>query len=261
VLSGILRALGLLSNGDVCIRFSDMKTFDPAHFTDLRKAERTFFWFAVRRKWILDVLRKNAAAGSKVLEIGCGTGNVISYLSQNGYVGTGCELHNEAICQSWPGCTIIQGNATELPFQNAAFDVVALLDVLEHFENETPVISEALRVLAPNGFLLLTVPAHPELWSYHDNAACHKRRYTKKSLATLFESNTLRLISLDYMFMSLYWPMKLLRSDNADTKNPFTINRTLNFMLKIVFNMERKLSAIFPLPIGTSLIAVVRKIV
>ena len=144
------------------------ETFDPVFFKDLKKAETSHFWFVIRRKWILDSMRSLASATSNVLEIGCGTGNVSSFLASHGYNVVGCEYYMEALDKAWPGFDKVQGSAIDLPFTNNSFDIVSLFDVIEHFDSEAPLLKEARRVLRENGLLLITVPARDELWSHMD---------------------------------------------------------------------------------------------
>ena len=70
------------------------------------------------------------------------------------------------------------GSATALPFRDEAFEVVAAFDVVEHCEDEALAMAELVRVLAPGGRLLLSVPAYQWAWSDHDVRAGHHRRYT-----------------------------------------------------------------------------------
>lgn len=86
----------------------------------------------------------------------------------------------------------------------------------------------------------------------------HKRRYTKKMLIHVFMGVNLSPLLMEYMFMTLYLPMKYTR--NKDWKNdPFSINPLVNTLLKGLFDVERFTSKYLSLPIGTSLIAVAQK--
>lgn len=234
-------------------------TFDPSFFEKLKRVEENHFWFRVRRKWIYDRIRKFYPPPAGVLEVGCGTGNVSSFLAEKGYAVTGCEIYDEAIQLSWPGFRKIQGDIHELPFEDNSFEILGLFDVIEHCQDDVAVLRESIRVVKKEGLIVLTVPAWNELWSGFDEIACHKRRYTKEMLKLLFSEANLRPLSIEYMFMSLYLPMKYIRSESRKDNDPFKINRLVNTLLKGLFDMERIISKRLPLPIGTSLIAVARK--
>ncbi len=168
----------------------------------------------------------------------------------------GCEFYDKAIGLAWPGFKIVQGDATHLPFDNTMFDIVGLFDVIEHFEDDIILLKEAKRVTKTNGIIAVTVPARDELWSDYDVKSFHKRRYTKERLTNVLFKSGLNILLMEYMFMSLYLPMKYIRKRKAG--DPFKINKYVNVLLKGYFDLERKLSNLF-LPIGTSLIAICRK--
>ncbi len=84
---------------------------------------------------------------SKLIEVGCGTGNVSSFLAEKEYLVTGCEYYREAIDMAWPGFLKVQGDGKNLPFSDSTFDIVGLFDVIEHFEADISLIKEAKRVV------------------------------------------------------------------------------------------------------------------
>jgi SAM-dependent methyltransferase len=235
------------------------KTFDPAFFLSLKNAEAGYFWFRVRRQWIADCLLRHIISPANILEIGCGTGNVSSYLATRGYEVTGCEFYKYALDVSWPGFNKVRGDALILPFGDNTFDIVGLFDVIEHFDNDRAVLREAYRVLKKGGFLVVTVPARSELWSNVDEISFHKRRYTKGNLTSILTAEAFLLLSVEYMFMMLYLPMKLLRGKKDEVSDHFKISKAINSLMTIYFECERVISRFVKLPIGTSLIAIAKK--
>lgn len=237
----------------------EIDTFNPTAFQRLKKAEQDYFWFNVRRKWILDVIKTFISPPARFLEVGCGTGNVSNYLTQKGYLVTGCEFYPEAINIAWKGFPIVHGDANNLPFKDNRYDIVGLFDVIEHFEDDISILKEAIRVVKQRGIVVITVPASEELWSSVDDRSLHKRRYTKERLLKIFSELGLNTLLIQYMFMSLYMPMKYLRRKEKEPDNHFRINRIVNTLLKGIFNMERIASRTVPLPTGTSLIGIGQK--
>lgn len=238
---------------------NNKSTFPPAYFENLKKAEEKHFWFEVRRKWIYDSIKKFVLPPAQALEVGCGTGNISSFLSSKGYLVTGCELYREALDMAWPGFIKVQSDSNSLPFRDNSFDIVGLFDVLEHFEDETAPIKEALRVVRKGGIIAVTVPARTELWSQADELSLHKRRYTKKGLQRVLSETKLCPLLLKYIFMSLYIPTKYVRAHGYKESYHFGFSRLVNTLIRGIFDVERIVSKVLTLPLGTSLIAVARK--
>lgn len=234
-------------------------TYDPRFFEGLRKAEKNHFWFQIRRKWIFDKVKNFIPPPAKILEIGCGAGNVSSFLAQSGYVVIGCEFYPEAVEKSWPGFQMVRGDTKDLPFQDNSFDIVGLFDVIEHVQDDIASLKEAARVVRKGGIIAVTAPAREELWSWVDEISFHKRRYTKRMLNRVLLKAGLYSLLTEYMFMSLYIPMRYIRRENKKINDHFKISGFLNILLKGIFNVERLISKGLPLPIGTSLIAVAQK--
>ena len=235
------------------------KTFDCCEFERLKKAEAEHFFFHIRRKWIRDRIRRFIPPPAHVLEVGCGTGCVSNFLSQEGYVVTGCECHLQGLDLAWPGFLKVQGDANRLPFKCKSMDVVGFFDVIEHFQDEVALLKEANRVIKERGIVVITVPARKELWSRFDEHCFHKRRYTKEKLeSVLLEARLIPLLT-EYMFMSLYPPMKYIRGKGSNVHDPYVIDTLLNAVAKGLFEIERCISTFMPLPLGTSLITVAKK--
>lgn len=151
----------------------------------MRLVEDEHFWFGATRRVIFEVLER--ALGSRLktshlLDLGCGTGYTLAHLPR-GIRATGVDFSGAALAYArerlGPESTIdlVRGSAYALPFANGAFDALLALDVLEHLDRDFDAALEMRRVLAPGGVALVTVPAFAELWSAHDEALDHKRRY------------------------------------------------------------------------------------
>jgi SAM-dependent methyltransferase len=148
-------------------------------------------------------------------------------------------------------------------FKRNGYDLIALLDVLEHVPDDLASLRAIHMRLRPGGALLLTVPANPWMWSAHDAAHHHFRRYTRKQLEELFLRSGLEVQLLSY-FNTLLFPLvaaarivgKITRRESADDKLP---SAPVNAVLNSVFGLEAALLGRLPMPFGVSLVAVVRR--
>jgi SAM-dependent methyltransferase len=160
----------------------------------------------------------------------------------------------------------VQGDVMALPFRQH-FDAVGLFDVMEHLEEERPVLEAAHRVLRPGGLLLVTVPANESLWSYFDVLACHKRRYGKEQLRERLVDAGFEIQFLSY-YMAVTFPILLMwrrlartlasasaQSGAADLR----VYPIANELLFWVLSIKRHVLLWRGLPFGTSLIAVARR--
>jgi len=154
--------------------------------------EDNHWWFASRTRAILALLDKYAGPGKngrRVLDVGAGAGNMMHNLAQYGDEIVGLEYNPKPIpVAKERGWDVRQGDATDMPFEDASFDIVALLDTVEHIPDETAVFNETYRVTKPGGAMVVTVPAFMWLWSNNDVINLHQRRYTAPELKQKLEA-------------------------------------------------------------------------
>lgn len=257
-----------------------VKSYDPQWFSQLFAVEDRHFWFRSRNQLISRIVRRLAEtlpSQMRAIEVGCGTGNVLRHLehalSANAFV-VGMDLYFTGLryAKQRVQCQLIEGDMHRPPFSKQ-FHLVGMFDVLEHLPNDHLVLSDLHKMIAPDGVLLLTVPAHMSLWSYFDESAHHVRRYSTRELRDKLHAAGYVVEFVSQYMMSTY-PMVWLRrkfagrnhktGDSADAQllaeQELTIVPILNEVLTVILSLEaRWISAGRHLPLGTSLIAVARK--
>jgi SAM-dependent methyltransferase len=162
---------------------------DPAAFERLACCEGGNYWFVPRRRLIKNLLTRYFPDAEYMMEIGCGTGFVLSGIADlkpwRRLVGS--ELHPAGLAFACSRlgrrAEFIQMDARAIPVLGA-FDVIGAFDVLEHIEDDEAVLAAMYRALRVKGGVLLTVPQHPWLWSSNDERALHIRRYRWGELET-----------------------------------------------------------------------------
>jgi SAM-dependent methyltransferase len=156
---------------------------------EIRKSaalEQRHWWYAGRRAVVRERVR--GIRPGRGLDVGAGSGGNTQVLADLGWSMTALE-HSPAaagLARS-RGLDVVRGDATALPFADASFDLVMSTDVWEHIEDDGAVAREAFRVCRPGGRLLVAVPAGMDLWSAHDVALGHARRYEREQLVGLVE--------------------------------------------------------------------------
>jgi SAM-dependent methyltransferase len=149
----------------------------------MHELEARHWWFRAKRRMVFALLERWGRAGGRALDVGCGTGITLLELPSR-FRGLGLDPAAEAValCRERGLSELVRGSATDIPLPAGAADVVLALDIVEHIEDDRAALREIARVLSPSGVAVLTVPAFPFLWSAHDEALHHKRRYTRRLL-------------------------------------------------------------------------------
>ena len=225
------------------------------------------WWFVARRDILERLIERviQPPKDARILEIGCGTGHNLSMLSKFGCVeATEMDATARSLASKRLGRAVTDAALPNLSaWPTDHFDLVALLDVLEHVPDDRSALAAIYERLKPGGKLLVTVPANKWMWSAHDVAHHHHRRYAKDELRRVAREFGFE-VDLLSPFNSLLFPLiagvraagKLTGRETADDAMP---RRPVNAVLKAVFGLESGLIGRVPLPFGVSLVAILRR--
>jgi SAM-dependent methyltransferase len=236
-------------------------------YDQMAELDSRHWWFTARHRILEGVIERivKPPGDARILELGAGTGHNLSMLARFGRVEAS-ELDPGArkLASERLGQPVVEAALPDLSmFPAGAYDLIALLDVLEHVPDDRNSLVAIKDRLKPGGALLLTVPINPWMWSAHDVAHHHHRRYRKHEIRKLAEyaGYDIELLS---PFNSLLFPPiaavrlvgKLAGKDDSDDAMPSApVNKALDF----IFGLERELVGRVPLPFGVSLVAVLRR--
>lgn len=235
-------------------------------YKDLYNFEDKHWWHISKRDICLKLISQYTNGKKlKMLDIGCGTGkNVESFNSQGECWGVDYSRRALQFCRKRKLKNVVQGSAEKLPFPSHSFEVVSLLDVLEHVDEEKT-LQEAYRVLKNNGLMIITVPAFSWLWSEWDVVLHHKRRYSLPSLKQILKTHQFEVKKISYLYSFLVIPVFLIRSIKSrflkyEYASDFKLgSKLVNRIFLWISRLESKLMLTTGLPFGTSLICVAQK--
>ena len=239
--------------------------------------EDKHWWFASRTRAILGYLDRYMGPGTnrRILDVGCGAGNMAHHLAHYGQV-TGVDTNSRPLeVARQRGLQVQEGSADDLPFDDNTFDLVTLLDVVEHVPNEHGVFGECYRVLKPGGKLMVTVPALMWLWSNNDVINAHQRRYTRGELNQKLMHHGFKVLQSSYnnfFVFPLAAGLILARRGRAEPElasphfddDAYQVEMEptpgpLNMVLDGVGRVEARLIRGASLPIGTSVLCIAER--
>jgi len=260
---------------------SDYYIFNSTHkdpgfkqeiFEKYYEFEASNFWFRARNVLINWAIEKYFPKANNFLEIGCGTGFVLSGINIKfpGIKVTGSDISGKGLSfaarRVSENVDLMQFDAQSIPFENE-FDLIGAFDILEHVENDLEVLKQMHRATVKGGGVIITVPQHQFLWSQVDIQACHKRRYSAgklKEIITLAGFNTIRLTSFIAILFPAMFLSRLIKKAQIHEYGvlaELNLPHYLNYPFEKICDFERiiiKLGADFPF--GGSLLLIAKKV-
>jgi SAM-dependent methyltransferase len=224
--------------------------------------DSTHWWYRARREILGDYLSRygKLPKGARILEIGCGTGHNLPMLARFGDVDAiEIDPAARAIASERLGKAVGDAPLPELTgVPRGHYDLIAVLDVVEHIEDDVAALAAMRDCLAPGGKILIAVPAHQWMWSAHDVVNHHYRRYSKAGLARAIAAAGLTHRKFGY-FNSLLFPLaaaarvagRLTGRDDSDDSPPAA---PINALFERIFRLERHLVGRLPMPPGVSIL-------
>jgi 2-polyprenyl-3-methyl-5-hydroxy-6-metoxy-1,4-benzoquinol methylase len=236
--------------------------------------EENYWWYVARRRIILSQVGQilssnNLASKPRILEYGCGTGKTLSCLSNRADV-YGMDISPQALdyCRqrelhNLKLIDLSQNIDSDNPFSDP-YDIILMLDVLEHIEDQKALLQNIKQWLKPGGVMLLTVPAYNFLWSGEDYVSNHLRRYTKSTLANVMQESGLHIERISY-FNCFLLPLqagtillnRFFRPQTMQQTNLHTLSPGINTMLTSIMSAEIPLIKIVNLPFGGSILCTI----
>ena len=248
----------------------------PYQFSAAPQAEErgiTGWYLRSRHRFVARLASRalKQAGGASVLDAGCGTGGLTGFLEAEGIqVITGCDAEAEAIAHGKAQGRLknaVVADVCRLPFDDNAFDLVVCSEVLEHVPDHQAGLREILRV--SRGPVLITVPAHPYLWTDSDQLLHHQRRYTRAQLSDVILSGDATIERLapfgaiPGLMILLFKLLKPRGSKPCENQKPLASRvawpNWLNAILYAASNAELALAASGCFPWGHAWWALIRK--
>jgi 2-polyprenyl-3-methyl-5-hydroxy-6-metoxy-1,4-benzoquinol methylase len=220
------------------------------------------WWWRSRTELIIDKLRqlRPTTGWKRILDIGCGDALFFDRLAEFGEV-EGVEPSADLVSSDNP----YRNRVYLCPFDESfrpgkQYSLILLLDVLEHLPDPVGALKHAMSLLAPDGFILITVPAFMALWTNHDDLNHHLIRYTKRSFSEVARQADLHIREERYLY---HWtfPVKLavramekiVQAKPEAPKIPIAwVNAALFWMSRV----EQKTLSAISMPFGSSLLVV-----
>ncbi len=245
----------------------------PEEHKELYNIEDDYWWFKAKRHLLVKTVERAAkglGGNAHLLDGGCGTGVNLKAIS--GFLPVvGIEKYFEALkfCKKRNLDNLLNAELEHLPFGQETFDIVLAMDILEHVDDDLEVLKEISRVSKEGAILIIHVPAFMFLWSDHDLAVDHKRRYTAGELVERLKKSNFKVKSMNYRLCSFFILgvlkkyliklKKLIKKDSKPQAYRPNVGRLINNILYVIVKMEDRILNFIRLPFGLSILCIAQK--
>jgi SAM-dependent methyltransferase len=210
--------------------------------TEVRKLaelEDDHWWYRERRHLLAKAI--SGLTPGRALDIGAAGGGNTRVLREHGWDAVALEYGVDgAEVAHGRGLPTLRGDATRLPFADSSLDLVMAFDLLEHLHDDDSAVAEVRRVLKPTGTYLVAVPADPRLWSSHDEAVDHVRRYTREGLLALLDRGGFEVTDVR-SWNVLLRPVVAMRRKVTSGSDLDDLHPVVNLGLRTIITAERYL--------------------
>ena len=237
--------------------------FDDANAARLAAADAEHWWFRSKATFVSLLIRRFSPGTGWLVDVGAGSGGVTAMLGwppDRALALDGNMQLMKTSAQRHAMMTVVS-DATAVPIRSGTAGVVCALDVIEHVADPGALIQEVVRFVAPDGCVIVNVPAHPWLWSDADELLGHVRRYTRRSLRRELERNGLEVVWISHVFSWLTLPVLLRRRRGGSAEHTLGLDASapvIDWASMLLTRVEAVVVRWVSLPIGSSVLCVAR---
>lgn len=246
----------------------------PDEYRVMHDLENGYWWYRGLRALLRVLLHLYAPADGRagyILDLGCGTGANLKLLQKYGHA-FGIDIAEQAIAfcrqRGIPADRVFVASATDLPFAPNLFDLIVSFDVICNISDDVNAFCQVARVLKPGGYFIVQLPAYQWLWSMHDVAVGHQRRYSARDTREKLTRAGLsveRILHTNALLLPVVALRRLQKRHALERGNHIVSDLQMdlpswaNALLAAMYRVEIALEARIDFPFGLSVIAIAKK--